>query len=130
MNKSIIISESVKAYFSSHASLAAIGRKVKKQKVFEPIEQKVKIAQKTVKYSPAEKLLDAFITLLAGAQGMVEVNKRLKADTGLAASVWTKRAVLNNRWCKIPWMPARQRTWCKCIRPWKTSFGAQSDLSA
>jgi hypothetical protein len=26
MNKSIIISESVKAYFSSHASLAAIGR--------------------------------------------------------------------------------------------------------
>lgn len=62
MNKSIIISESVKAYFSSHASLAAIGRKVKKLKVFEPIEQKVKIAQKIVKYSPSEKLLDAFIT--------------------------------------------------------------------
>ncbi|RPI78446.1 MAG: transposase [Chloroflexi bacterium] len=83
MDKSIIISESVKAYFSSHASLAAIGRKVKKLKVFEPIEQKVKIAQKTVKYNPAEKLLDGFITLLSGAQGMVEVNKRLKADTGL-----------------------------------------------
>ncbi|RPI32712.1 MAG: transposase [Chloroflexota bacterium] len=83
MDKSIIISESVKAYFSSHASLAAIGRKVKKLKVFEPIEQKVKIAQKMVKYSPSEKLLDGFITLLSGAQGMVEVNKRLKADTGL-----------------------------------------------
>jgi len=83
MNESIIISESVKAYFSSHASLAALGRKVKQNKVFEPIAQKVKIAQKTVKYSPAEKLLDAFITLLAGGQGMVEVNKRLKADVGL-----------------------------------------------
>ena len=83
MNESIIISESVKAYFSSHASLAAIGRKVKKLKVFEPIEQKVKIAQKRLKYSPCEKLLDAFITLLSGAQGMVEVNKRLKADLGL-----------------------------------------------
>ena len=83
MNESIIISESVKAYFSSHASLAAIGRKVKKLKVFEPIEQKVKIAQKRVKYSPCEKLLDAFITLLSGAQGMVEVNKLLKADLGL-----------------------------------------------
>ncbi len=83
MDKSIIISESVKAYFSSHASLAAIGRKVKKKKVFEPIEQKVKIAQKRVKYSPTEKLLDGFITLLSGAQGMVEVNKRLKADSGL-----------------------------------------------
>jgi Transposase DDE domain group 1 len=83
MNESIIISESVKAYFSSHASLAALGRKVEKLKVFEPITQKVKIAQKTVKYSPSEKLMDAFITLLAGAQGLVEVNKRLKADPGL-----------------------------------------------
>lgn len=83
MDKSIIISESVKAYFSSHASLAAIGRKVKKDKLFEPVAQKVKIAQKRVKYSPPEKLMDAFITLLAGAQGMVEINKRLKADTGL-----------------------------------------------
>ena len=83
MNESIMISESVKAYFSSHASLAALGRKVNQGKVFEPIAQKVKIAQKTVKYSPAEKLLDAFITLLAGGQGMVEINKRLKADVGL-----------------------------------------------
>jgi len=83
MDESIIISESVKAYFSSHASLAALGRKVKKLNVFEPIAQKVKIAQKTVKYSPSEKLMDAFITLLAGAQGLVEVNKRLKADPGL-----------------------------------------------
>jgi len=29
MNESIIISENVKAYFSSRASLAAMGRKVK-----------------------------------------------------------------------------------------------------
>jgi len=83
MNESIIISEGVKAYFSSHASLAALGRKVNQLKLFAPITQKVKIAQKTVKYSPAEKLMDAFITLLAGAQGMVEINKRLKADPGL-----------------------------------------------
>lgn len=83
MKEFIMISESVKAYFSSHASLAALGRKVNQGKVFEPIAQKVKIAQKTVKYSPAEKLLDALITLLAGGQGMVEINKRLKADVGL-----------------------------------------------
>ena len=83
MNESIIISESVKAYFSSHTSLAALGRKVKQNKVFEPIEQQVKITQKTVKYRPTEKLMDAFITLLAGGQGLVEVNKRLKADVGL-----------------------------------------------
>jgi len=83
MNKSIILSEDVKVYFSSHASLAGLGRKVRKLKVFEPIAQTVKIAQKTVKYRPSEKLLDAFISLLAGAQGLVEINKRLKADPGL-----------------------------------------------
>jgi len=83
MNESIIISEEVKAYFSSHASLAALGRKVSKLKMFEPIAQNVKIAQKTVKYHPSEKLMDAFISLLAGAQGLVEINKSLKADVGL-----------------------------------------------
>jgi hypothetical protein len=83
MNESIIVSEEVKAYFSSHASLAALGRTVRKLKVFEPVTQTVKIAQKTVKYRPSEKLLDAFISLLAGAQGLVEINKRLKGDPGL-----------------------------------------------
>lgn len=83
MDESIIISENVKAYFSSHASLAALGRKVKKLKLFDPIMRKVKIGQKTVKYQPTEKLMDGFITLLTGAQGLVEVNKRLKADPGL-----------------------------------------------
>ena len=83
MNESIILSEDVKAYFSSHASLAALGRQVSKLRVFEPIAQNVKITQKTVKYRPSEKLMDAFISLLAGAQGLVEINKCLKADVGL-----------------------------------------------
>jgi len=83
MNESIIISESVKAYFSAHTSLAAMGTKMRKLKVFEPIMQEVKIAQKIVKYRPTEKLLDAFIAILAGAQGMVEINKCVRADLGL-----------------------------------------------
>jgi len=83
MNESIIISESVKAYFSAHTSLAALGSQMRKLKVFEPIVQEVKIAQKIVKYSPSEKLLDAFIAILAGAQGLVEINKCVRADLGL-----------------------------------------------
>lgn len=83
MNESIIISDSVKAYFSAHTSLAGIGTKMRKLKLFEPIEEEVKIAQKIVKYRPTEKLLDAFIAILAGAQGMVEINKCVRADLGL-----------------------------------------------
>jgi hypothetical protein len=83
MNKSIIINESVQAYFSAHTSLAGLGTQMRKLKVFEPIMEEVKIAQKIVKYRPTEKLLDAFIAILAGAQGLVEVNKCVRADLGL-----------------------------------------------
>ena len=44
MNESITIDEGVKAYFTSHASLGALGRKVKKLTIFELIEEKVNIA--------------------------------------------------------------------------------------
>jgi hypothetical protein len=83
MNKSIIFSEDIQACFSSQAALAALGRKGTQLKVFEPITQTVKIAQKTIKYRPSEKLLDAFIRLLVGTQGIVEVNKCVRADLGL-----------------------------------------------
>jgi hypothetical protein len=83
MNKSIILSEEVRVSFTSQATLAALGHKLQSLKVFEPITQTVQIAQKTVKYPPTEKLRDAFISLLAGAHGLVEINKRLRADVGL-----------------------------------------------
>jgi hypothetical protein len=69
--------------FTGSASLAAIGLKLKEMKVFEPIEQQVRIAQKTVKDRPTDKLYDAWISLLAGAHGLVEINTRLRADAAL-----------------------------------------------
>ena len=41
------------------------------------------IQQKTVRHSPIEKLYDALIGLLCGAQGIVEINKRVRPDKGL-----------------------------------------------
>jgi len=57
--------------------------KVRQIGLLKPIFQKVRIAQKTVKFSPAEKLVDALITILAGAHGLVEANKRVRPDPGL-----------------------------------------------
>ena len=51
--------------------------------MFQPIEQAVQIGQKTIKDSPTDKLYDAFISLLAGAQGLLEINTRLRADAAL-----------------------------------------------
>lgn len=69
--------------FSPRAILAGIGVKIRELQVFTPIAERVKIGQKTVKYSPIQKLWDGFITLLCGAHGIVEVEQRLRNDPGL-----------------------------------------------
>jgi len=79
MKESTTISE----YSSPCASLAAIGAQIQYLDLFAPIRQMVQIAQKTVKYTPTDKLYDAFITILAGAHGIVEVNTRLRPDLPL-----------------------------------------------
>ncbi len=73
-------------HFTPAASLAALGVKLHHMKVFERIEQRVHIAQKTVKYRPIDKLYDGFIALLAGAHGLVEINTRLRNDPALQAA--------------------------------------------
>jgi len=79
MKQSITISE----HSSPCASLAAIGAQIQHLDLFAPIRQTVQIAQKTVKYTPTDKLYDAFITILAGAHGIVELNTRLRPDLAL-----------------------------------------------
>ncbi|GHO64017.1 hypothetical protein KSC_029090 [Ktedonobacter sp. SOSP1-52] len=70
-------------HFSACATLAAIGAKLKQLDLFGPIRTQVQIKQKTVKYTPIDKLMDALISLLAGAHGLVEINTRLRTDIGL-----------------------------------------------
>ena len=70
-------------HFTACASLAALGVQLKHLNLFGPIQEMVRIEQKTVKHSPSDKLYDAFISLLAGAGGLVEINHRLRADPAL-----------------------------------------------
>lgn len=86
MDEFITISEAVHRRFSARATLVGLGVKLRKLKVLEPMEQQLKIAQKTVKYTPLEKLTDGLIAILAGAHGLVEINKRVRADPALPAA--------------------------------------------
>jgi hypothetical protein len=70
-------------HFTGCASLAAIGVKLSQLKLFDPIRTTVQIRQKTIKHTPADKLYDAFISLMAGAHGLVEINTRLRSDPAL-----------------------------------------------
>ena len=73
-------------HFTACASLAALGVKLSHLDVFGPIRETVLIAQKTVKHAPSDKLYDAFIGLLTGAHGLVEINTRLRSDPVLQAA--------------------------------------------
>ena len=50
------------------ASLAVLGLKIRHLDLFAPIRERVRIPQKTVKHSPLDKLLDAFMACLTGAR--------------------------------------------------------------
>src|ERR1044071_6751438 len=67
----------------AYAPLAAIGNCVRQLDLLAPIKEKVQIQQKTIKYSPYDKLRDAFVLLLTGAHRMVEINTKLRADPAL-----------------------------------------------
>ena len=58
--------------FSPRTSLAALGVRLRGLALFGPVRDTVRIAQKAVKHTPPQKLYDAFITMLAGAHGLVE----------------------------------------------------------
>jgi hypothetical protein len=77
--------------FTPRASLAALGAKIRDVKLFDTIEQHVSIQQKKVKDSPVEKLSDAFVAILAGAHGLVEIETRLRADPVLQRAFGRER---------------------------------------
>jgi hypothetical protein len=69
--------------FTPCAPLAALGLYLRQINFFAPIRDQVKIAQKQIMHTPLDKLTDAFITILAGAHGLVEANTRLRSDRAL-----------------------------------------------
>jgi hypothetical protein len=76
-------SQETTRHYTPHATLAAIGLKIRSLKLFDTIKEHVFIKQKTVRHTPAEKLHDAFIAILAGAHGLCEINTRLRSDEPL-----------------------------------------------
>lgn len=77
--------------YSARAGLAALGVWFRQKGIWAAVEEKVKIGQKVIKDTPLQKLLDAFINILAGGQGTVEVNTRVRPDAGLQRAFGRER---------------------------------------
>jgi hypothetical protein len=69
--------------FSPRCSLVAVGVLMRRLGIWPVVEERVHIQQKTVRHTPLDKLLDAFINILAGGQGLCEVNTRVRPDRAL-----------------------------------------------
>jgi hypothetical protein len=69
--------------FSARASLAAVGVHMRQEGIWDVVAAHVQIKQKAIKHKPIDKLLDAFINILAGGHGLVEVNTRVRPDQAL-----------------------------------------------
>lgn len=80
--------------FSPHASLAALVAQMRRRGIFDLLRVGVQLDQKTVKDSPQDKLLDILLSLLCGAQSLVQLNTELRADPAL------QRAAGRSRCCE------------------------------
>lgn len=76
---------------SSRASLAAVGIQLRRWRIWEIVGKHVHIKQKVIHHTPLDKLLDAFINILAGGRGLVETNKNVRADPGLQRAFGRER---------------------------------------
>jgi hypothetical protein len=68
---------------SPRASLVAVGCWMQEQEIWETIGEHVRIRQKVLRHTPLDKLKDAFINIVAGGHGLVEVNTRVLPDEGI-----------------------------------------------
>ncbi len=77
--------------YSLRASSAIVGMNMQQMGIWEMIDQEVKIEQKTITHTPLQKLQDAFINIMAGGQGIVGVNQRVRPDASLSAAFGCKQ---------------------------------------
>jgi len=81
---------------TQYAPLAALSVLYQQKQVLQPLEQ-VEIAGKVRDFRPTSKLIQIFLSLLAGCDTLSEVNLKLKPEVGLAqAWGWPRFADQSN----------------------------------
>lgn len=70
---------------TQYAPLGVLLALYKQKQVLAPLE-KVETGEKTVRFSPTDKLKQVFVSILAGCDTLIEVNTKLKGDVPLANS--------------------------------------------
>ena len=73
----------VEGITTTHVPLCALGEVIKEKEIFSPIHQLVKIPQKSVEYTPTDKLVFATVSIAAGGETVYDVNTTLRPNKPL-----------------------------------------------
>ena len=73
-------------YNSAHASLCVLGSYLRRIGFFTPLEEQVQIQQKTLRYTPVQKLEMFLVALLAGAKAVSPTDTTVGVDPALCAA--------------------------------------------
>jgi hypothetical protein len=75
-----------KWYDSGHASLCVLGRYLREIGFFEPLEKRVQVKQKVLKYTSVQKLEMLFVGLLAGIKAVSHTSTVVRVDAALTTA--------------------------------------------
>jgi hypothetical protein len=75
-----------KWYESGHASLCLLGRYLREIGFFEPIERRVHLHQKVLKYTAVQKLEMLFVGLLTGIKAVSHTATTVRIDAALTVA--------------------------------------------
>jgi hypothetical protein len=104
---------------TAYGPLCAFGHHLTRNEVLKPLEW-VDVRQKTVDHSPAQKLTDALIGILAGCSALYELNvlgcAPMYPYEGLSAG-GRADAPSSRPSPPILWTLSRRRRWPSCARP-------------
>src|SRR5689334_13020811 len=69
--------------FTARASLAVIGRYFTQVGLWATVRKHVRIQQKVIEHDPLDKLLDCFVSILAGGHGLYQIETLVHQDAVL-----------------------------------------------
>lgn len=69
--------------YSARASLVTLGVQFQQLNIWAVVKEHVRIKQKVRQHQPLDKLLDCFMNILAGGNGLIELNTRVRPDRAL-----------------------------------------------
>src|SRR5579875_307745 len=86
MHQHNTVGSSQKWYDRGHASLCILGKYLRQIGFFEPLERRVHIQQKVLKYTPIQKLEMLLVGVLTGIKAVSHTATTVRVDVALTAA--------------------------------------------